>query len=398
MLALSLIGALSIAALLVFGPEPGEEEASHRESETFARLLEEANREGTLPDPWLIAHLLLAIPDGGDDGGRELREVWRANLFDTWLLDRSVSPSFPLHLPDGRGEQHPDLVLKVLAEITIESPESPTPPELALLARSALARFEPPTEFRGWNDVAWLLQGLSSLAGRSEFSISKESILGAESGEPTGGERWTLERLAVETLSVVEAFDRVVEDALAAEGEFVRPSAEQGPAVAGIYATTCGGQHLLQAVVTALGTGVLPPVESARVGARVDVLIARLEAEEAFRVREEQRALAAGISKTVVARHVVDSKLKLHGHALETLSLADAALPSRRTEIRAALRREIERVEHLLDLRLTTIDPAGTIVPRWRTEDPSRWELWFGDGAHALHGLRRARGTLSRTD
>lgn len=360
------------------------------EGETYARLLAEAEREGRTPDPWLIAHLLLAMPTESE------RAPWLARLFDRWLEDRNEAPRFPLHTETGRGEQHPDLVLKVLSEISRESTGTPLPAPLIPLARVAMARFEPPTTFEEWNDVAWFLQALAYLAELStrssdyptDFSITGTTTLGE------GSTGWTVEKLATETLAVVETLDRVVEDALRAEGLFVRPSATESREIAGVYATTCGGQHLLQAVVTASRAGLLPASMGDRVAGRIEVLIARLEAEEVFREREEARARAAGISATRATRHRVETTLKLHGHALETLSLAAEALPQLRSEIEGAIVKARARTEALLALRLQVLDPQGTIVPRMRNEDPRLWELWFGDGAHALHGLRRARAVV----
>jgi hypothetical protein len=344
---------------------------------TRERLIEAVHDAGAEADPWTLAHVLLALsPDDAD-----LRRTWIDRLEEKWLLRDELSrASFPLRSPAGRGEQHPHLVLKVLAEVALERDDAAARALADELAEDAIAEFSSPGDFRAWNDVAWLLHGLALLAADAGSPLRAETRLG--DGE------FTLGSLALGALEQVERADRVVEDALAAEAGFTRPSGDEPPEQAGIYAFTCGGQHLLQGVLAAAVVGWIPASESERIDRRVDVLVRRLDAEDDFRRREEERALAAGISELRAARMRVQSTLKLHGHALETLALARRA-QTRSPRCADAAVREHDRVIQLLRLREFTIDPRGDIAPRWRTEDPLAWELWFGDGAHALHGLER---------
>jgi len=88
---------------------------------------------------------------------------------------------------------------------------------------------------------------------------------------------------------------------------------------------------------------------------------------------------------------------------LETISLAiraaeEGGIPADGGTLvrwRHFLREQADAVEELLRVRLEEIDPEGRIVPRLRVGDPLAWEMWFGDGAHALHGLRRAAPHLT---
>jgi len=359
--------------------------ASPVEAVTRLRLVAAVETPGTDPDPWLLAHALIAL-DWREDGV-PLRDSWVERLDRRWILRTAGrGASVPLVTETGRGEQHPHLVMKNLAEVAAEHGHERSRELAHTLARDAVSFFIPPTDYRSWNDVAWLLHGVALLSREPNSPYRAETPLGAGA--------MTLGTLALGALVEVENADRVVEDALAAETGFTRPSADEPPVRAGIYAFTCGGQHLLQGVIAAALAGWIPPSELPRVERRVDVLIRRLVAEEEFRRVEEWHALADGVSTIRAARARVRASLKLHGHGLETLALAHSAFPTLRGQVENALKRETPIVVALLERRETVLDPEGTIAPRMRNEEPLEWELWFGDGAHALHGLAGARAAF----
>ncbi len=371
-------------------PEAGQSEV---EASTYLRLRSEMEALGPDADPWVLAHLLLAVPEAR---ARE-RAPLIITLLDRWGIETSEGITFPLHRPEGRGEQHPDLVLKALAECALETGTPAASARLRPLLEAALARAKPPADFRGWNDAAWLLHALGSIARVDPEQVSPDRpIVGG--GDPL----WTVEALARGALRELERLDRPVEAALGRE-VFTRPSGESEPEVAGIWGATCGGQHLLQAVVAAARAGLLPPAEGGAVIRRLEILIARVDAESEFREQEARRAAEHGVSASVIARRRAESLVKLRGHALETISLAiraaeEGGIPADGGTLvrwRHFLRAQAEAVEELLRVRLEEIDPEGRIVPRLRVGDPLAWEMWFGDGAHALHGLRRAAPHLT---
>ena len=292
---------------------------------------------------------------------------------------------FPLHRQDGRGEQHPDLVLKVLAEIAAETGDRAAGAFADELVPAALKSFRPPRDFRSWNDQAWFLQGVA-LRSLVQSKWGRETQLGESD--------WTFGRLAEGMLTQIERGDRVVEEALGSAGDFVRPDGMGTEEESGIYAYSCGGQHLLQAVIDASIAGWLPESAKPRLFARLNLFSRRLAAEESFRLAESERALAAGVSELRVLRRRVEASLKLQGHALETLVAAHLAIPSHTATIDRELQLLRGKVVRLLEIRVERLDPNGEIGARLRAADPRAWELWFGDGAHALHGLLRADSIL----
>lgn len=383
--------AVGVAVLVWWWSIPGPNSPSSVDPIEYAdleRIVTMAAREN---DPWVLSHAMLALSPGGEGP----RSTWIEALTEEWLRrDEEGRPFFPLHVEVGRGEQHPHLVMKALAEVGVESGD-PAAISLALeLAARAVARATPPDDWREWNDTAWFLHGIATLTAHGKGSWSSDTVLGAEVGAEVGAGGWTIGRLATEALARVEEGDRVIEEALGVAGPFVRPAGDGPPTTAGTYAYTCGGQHLLQAVVAAFRAGFLPDTDRDRVAARIGILVQRLDAEEDFRAREEKRALAAGVSAIRAARFRAAASLKLHGHGLETLALAHEALPRSRPGIELAMERTVTRVRELIRTRVQLLDPDGTIAPRLREEDPVAWEMWFGDGCHALHGLTRARVRL----
>ncbi|MFQ5654244.1 MAG: hypothetical protein ACE5GW_05895 [Planctomycetota bacterium] len=343
---------------------------------------------GADSDPWTLAHGLLGLGAGLEVEGERASVL----LIRRWLgEDPRRGPSFELKGDGGRlGEQHPHLVLKTFAELGIE------PALSERLARAATGSFDPPRDFEGWNDSAWLLDATAHLE-----AWGRDRALGGTSAATGDSARaaMTVGELALGVLARVEEGDRRVEEALDLGGEegFTRPSGTGEPAESGIYAYTCGGQHLLGAVIAAAGAGFYGDDALPRVRARVEVLIGRLEGEFRFRAREEERAIAAGISPIRARREGAQALLKLLGHGLENLARAHAAGLGDRARLTEAMERQRARLEEVFRAYLEELDPEGTIFPSLREGEPERWQRWFGDGCHALRGWSLSEEILRRS-
>lgn len=317
---------------------------------------------GEVPVPWVLGHGLLAfgasleLADG--EGAGEL-------LFRRFLRHRPEGIGFDLLLTDGRpGEVHPHLVLKIWSEV---QPGDVRNRELALAASARLAR---PARFEEWNDVAWFLEGAARL--------------GLPADQPLAEVGYTLGELARDLLATLESADAVVEACLD-RSPFERPPANAPLAESGTWAYTCGGQHLLQALLVA-APYLTEPEEHARLLARVDVFQHRLVAEDDFRRYERERATSHGISPVEALRESALLRLKLLGHGLETLARARASGIGDPRTLSATAAWTRARLLDLLDELAREIE-LGQLLARLRAVDLARWQLWFGDGCHALHGL-----------
>lgn len=359
-LALVVVVLLAGGASLWWLLQPEKSEDTQAQAfEEFQNLLQQ--EAGAVVNPWVLAHLALAFgPDIQDACSR---------LENDFLKRRADFIGFDIHGPGGSlGEVHPHLVLKTWTELGWNE---------ALcreLAAAAIESFRWPTNYEEWNDTAWLLEAL----GR----------LGYDAQTPIAGNH-TLAELTVGALTRVEEAHRVVEAALArrAKQGFQRPGGAGPPSIAGIWAYTCGGQHLLQGVLVAAEHGLLPATEKDRLRRRVSVFLERLEGETEFRLAERKRALGAGISPIRVEAQYLRSLLKLHGHGLETLARAQRANMAPASEIEAAARASREFVltmpQQLLDRGVDLV----ALMPKFRNQAPLDWQLWFGDGCHAIRGL-----------
>ncbi len=311
------------------------------------------------PSPWSLAHGLLAFGTEAELHGEKLGDV----VVGRWLrTDAEGDPYFELSGSQGQlGEQHPHLVLKTFAEMGYA-------PELCQeLLQAARRNFVAPATAEEWDHSAWLLDAEARLGG----------------GDP---------QLASGVLERVEEGDVLVEAALAAAGEdgtgFQRPSAQGGAKESGIWAYTCGGQHLLQALLVAAQSELHDEAERARLAQRVKIFLKRLEGEYQFRRREEARAIASGVSPVRAQRQSSQRLLKLLGHALETLARAQRAGLGDGETLAAAIHVTRSRLEELMRVYLEVLDPDGTLLAKLYQGDPQAWERWFGDGCHALRGYQ----------
>lgn len=314
--------------------------------------------------PWGIAHALLAFgPELKLDEEKALDVLKREYLL-------SDPARFPLHgkEPGSLGEVHPHLVLKTLAELDVESPVCLD------LVTAAVQGFTWPTSYEEWNDSAWLLEACVRL------TLPKDELI-------AGRRLDAFAAAAFEELWQADELVRQLLDEHGVEG-FRRPSATGGPDECGVWAYTCGGQHLLQGLVLAYRGGYLSKqTHEERMKETLETFLRRIDGESAFRAAEKKRALDAGKAPLTVECRTALPLLKLYGHALETLHrargtglLPEADLQSKADDLVGKLRRLVEGIDELGDL--------GEIIDRVHERDISQWYLWYGDGCHAVRGLK----------
>lgn len=313
----------------------------------------------TVQNPWVLAHTLLALGADAQVNGASVRET-----LNGFVRTGPAGPHFDLMTPSGLGEVHPHLVLKVLAET------HPDDPLVAHLMQTAFVTFERPLRFEGWNDAAWLLEAL----GRRR--VAANTPLGQH------GER--VDTVYAGAVLQLQRAQTVVDDLLQQQ-PFRRPAGDNSPDVGGVWSYTCGGQHLLHAVLFAQGgCPGLPPLTD---GFPIKTFLKRLEAEYQFRIAEREHAVAQGVNSNEALRRSSVALLKLLGHGLETLAYArdngigDAEqLQKTALQTRTRLLGVLEELASKIDLR--------KLFAAARNQASNDWLLWFGDGCHALHGLR----------
>ena len=315
--------------------------------------------------PWALAHGMVAFGAGFKLENGALASDYLGSKF--LRDDPAIGAHFDLGGEEGVvGEMHPHLVMKTLVEVD-------TQPDLRRrLAAAAVKRFRMPATYKEWDDSAWLLWALARMP-----DFGPETKLGPAAVP--------LRDVAMGALEQVEQGDKVVEALLASPEGFKRPPGGGSPATSGIWAFSCGGQHLIQAVVVSFGSGVIPASEQKRVAARMETFKRRVHAESLFRDREKAGALKAGVSPPVVAQQHTLFLLKLHGHSLETLARACEAGILDRAATRSEADYNKEQLERIIkDIRAVIV--LDKYLPFVRTKDPATWRLWFGDACHSIHG------------
>ena len=309
-------------------------------------------------DPWAGAHLMLAFP-----AAQRLSSL-RSRWVDLIQDDRA---RIPLHGDDGhRGEQHPHLMLRTAAWVL---PSTHTP-HLKDRIERALARKGTPTSWQQINDLAWLIEAAA--------------VLKLAATTPTvDGDLASLARILV---AAVEESDQVVKRCL--EQGDQRPDGMQGPAIAGTWAYTCGGMHLLSALAESVDAGYLQEADQDRVIRSLLLMTRRLSWELQFRLDEEQRALAAGISPRRAARHAVLAGMKLAGHGLDLLGRCRALDLLTKRQVAEAADSCLVAASQVKKRLVEEVDPSGILLSGDTQEsDTETWERAFGDGCHLLRGL-----------
>ncbi|MCA8961958.1 MAG: hypothetical protein KDC38_15640, partial [Planctomycetes bacterium] len=344
----------------------GESAASQAARESFAdRLRSEVSQRES---PWSICHALLAFGPEFSYGEPPRRAI--ETLVEAYVQRDGSRVFVTRHRgAAGLGEQHPYLVLKTLAEVAPDDPiAAPVIAELLATSRHEVVL---PTGFESTDDLPWVVTAYARLRIPPDEAIRK--------GGPTPI------ALAREILGAVEAGDRIVEKALAKE-PFDRPPGSAPPAEAGTYAYTCGGQHMIQALLAVDLAGWWSESERARVEERLRVFRRRIESELEFRQREYELAVRSGKNELEARTLLAMFSVKLLGHGLEIIGSA-----IRQGIAEEGAQGQVERLRSkLLGIFRSLdddLDSERTLLPSLRRRFPVLWELWFGDGCHALRGL-----------
>lgn len=320
-------------------------------------------RFSTVPgDPWAVAHGIRAM-------GRRFTIAGGRTAVDH-LLERalvSVSANRTTVLAfDTAVEAHPDAFL---AEALIE----PGVPEthrfthagrrrtVSDVVAGARARFRPRLTGAEPNALPWSLIALTRTtpAVRGRWTNA-------------WGEAVDLDAVVEHALDLLERASAPVADAMRAD----RPLAGKAP----VHAFTCGGTHMLYALLTAVHAGYDRHDRRKRVQRQVDLMVWRLRAD----IELIDRFYGPRARSRDAEWYRIDSHLKLLGHAEECLALGVRDVVSLTASQQAQRAAAVERVRQLLDeLERRDLNDAKAL-------HPELFRQLVGDTCHARHGLTLA--------
>jgi hypothetical protein len=315
----------------------------------------------TLPDdPWAVCHGLRAMGrDFTIKGGRRAVD-W---LLETQLAYIPANGSNVLAFP-ASVEVHPNMFAKTLLEAGVPLDYAFTHQgqrrTMREVVEGARARFRPSEVIAEPNMLPWSL------------------ITFARTTAPLRG-RWT------NAWGEPVDLDLVVESALRLLEEASRPVAQamrEGRAEttkAPVHSFTCGGTHMLYALLSAVHAGYAGRDRLERVRQQVDLLVWRLAADQGL-IGRFYRA-QAGVAGAYW--YETQAKVKLLGHSEECLALATHRGVVKLTRVQqdqrraavTALKRMIEELE-------------GRNLAEPREINPNLFQQLVGDICHARHGLR----------
>lgn len=320
-------------------------------------------RYATAPeDPWVVAHGVRGMGrDFTINGGRRAVDYLLEDVLVTVPANGKSVLGFPIE-----AEGHSDMFLKTMLEAGVPLDHAFTHEgrrrTLGDVLDGARALFRPQLVMSVPNNLPWSIIALT----RTTSPLRKQWTNAW--GEP------------VDVDLVVEGALRLLEQASGPVADAMREGRpETGPAP--IHGFTCGGTHMIYALLTAVHMGHAGKDRRERMQQQVDLLVWRLSADLDLIERfYRPRASNAG-----AAWYETDAKLKLLGHAEECLAFASlhdvvALTQSQREQWQAALKR-LRRM--LRDLQAENLGQVKAL-------DRELYRQLIGDTCHARHGLTLA--------
>jgi hypothetical protein len=310
-------------------------------------------------DPWVVSHGLRAM-------GRDftLKDGRRAvdYLLESVLASFSVNGRIVLGYPPDV-EVHPNMFLKTILEAGVPLDYAFTHEgrrrTLNDVVEGARTLLRPKLVISDPNALPWTIIALTRTTPPLRRPWSNAW------GEP------------VDLDELVESALRLLEQAsqpLARDMQEGRPETGKAP----VHEFTCGGTHMIYALLTAVHAGYTGRDRAARVQRQADLLVWRLGGDIDLIDRFYREV--SGDPKA--PWYELDSRLKLLGHAEECLAFAATHkvvkfTPAQRTQRQAAVVK-LERM--LADLGTRNLADARAI-------DRELYRQLIGDTCHARHGL-----------
>ena len=312
-----------------------------------------------LDDPWMIAHGVRAMGRGFTLGGGR-RAV--DHLLEVVLVEVPAGGKTALGFPI-EVEGHPNMFLKTLLEAGVPLDHA----------------FTHKGRRRTLQDV---VEGARALLRPAQISSSPNavpwSLIALTRTTPAARRQWTNAwGEAVDLDALVESALRMLEQASVPVAEAMRegrPETRQAP----VHGFTCGGGHMIYALLASLRSGYTGKDRPRRMQQQVDLLVWRLSADLDL-IERFYRGRGVGPGDFWFE---FDAKLKLLGHAQECLAFADL---HKVTKLTAAQRGQWQAAT--VTLRRMLVDLDARNLDEARVLDRELYRQLVGDTCHARHGL-----------
>ena len=315
-----------------------------------------------LDDPWMVAHGLRAMGRGFTLGSGQRAVDYLLDIVLTSLpANGKTALGFPPEI-----EGHPNMFLKTMLEAGVPLDHAFTHKgrrrTLQDVVEGARALLRPTLIASSPNALPWSL-----------IALTRTTASPRRQWTNAWGESVDLDALVESALRLLEEASLPVAQAMR-EG---RPETRQAP----VHGFTCGGGHMIYALLASLHAGYTGKDRPRRMQQQVDLLVWRLSADLDLIERfYGERAGRAG-----TAWYVLDAKLKLLGHGEECLAFAALHkvvkfTAAQRTQWQAATA-TLRRL--LIDLEARSLEGAKTL-------DRELYRQLVGDTCHARHGLTLA--------
>ena len=312
-----------------------------------------------LDDPWMVAHGVRAMGRGFTLAtGRRAVDY----LLETVLVSVPANGKTVLGFP-GDVEAHPNMFLKTMLEAGVPLDYAFTHEgrrrTLRDVVEGARALLRPTLIASKPNALPWSL-----------IALTRPTPVTRRQWTNAWAEPVDLDVLVESALQLLEQASLPVAEAMR-DG---RPETRQAP----VHSFTCGGGHMIYALLAALHAGYTGKDRPRRMQHQVDLLVWRLSAD----LDLIERYYRARGSSTGDFWFEFDAKLKLLGHAQECMAFADLHKVARLT---SAQRMQWQAAT--ATLRRMLVDLEARNLGEAKMMDRELYRQLVGDTCHARHGL-----------
>lgn len=336
-------------------PSPAAGTGPVSSAETVELLREMILQRGLAStDPWVQAHVVLALGAGVESGGKPVLDAMVAQSLRTEAVDLKKYPYFPTDV-----ERHPFHFLQIMQATDVPYERAFATPLGRFTRREMVSGSEALLDPKEVTDeLSWLVSVLTH-----EFPQDRDTFKSARG-------------LEVRVTEVVQRHLRETDTAYA--DTFASMAGATPYARGAIHRSACNGTHMLYGLIDALRNG----YSVGQLRAHTERLMRAL----LFRMRAEPKLIDASLraSHPMVRLNADAAKLTFLGHAVEDLGYAVLhgvlQLDAAQTQVVTQAREQLASIVS----RLTTEHDLDAL----QAQEPRAYKLIIGDACHAYRGLR----------